>query len=80
MTTGVDMWRVVVGSVCGVVGLATITASAISPASAAGTEARVQVAEYVRVADGGDVSSPVVDSNVAVSVSVTASGYDVTPR
>ena len=73
------MWRAIVGSVCGVIGLATIASSAMAPASA-GTEARVQVAEYVRVADDGDVSSPVVDSNVAVSVSVTASGYDITPR
>ena len=75
------MWRAILGSICAVAGLALVGSGAAAPASAGSAEARVSVADYVHVTDdGGAGGSPIVDSNVAVTVSVGDSGYRVTPR
>lgn len=74
------MWRSVVGAICAVSGVLGIASGVDGVASAGGTEAVVRVEEYVRVADAGDPAAPVVDSNVAVTVSVRPGGYGVSPR
>ena len=72
------MWRAILGSICAVAGLGLIASGA--PAGAGASEARVTVGDYVHVSDDGGETAPLVDSNVAVTVTVGDSGYNVTPR